>query len=245
MAARARIGCSGWMYPDWRGRAYPTGVPARAWFAEYAARFDTVELNATFYRLPTVATVERWAAAAPPGFVYAVKLGAFGSHRMKLRDPQRWLVNHLDRVRRLGDALGPNLVQLPPHWRRDVPRLRGFLDAAPRDVRWAVELRDRTWLHDDVYTVLAEYGAALCWHDLMPGVPRIVTTSWTYLRFHGPDAPRAPYRGRYTGRRLRPWVDRIAEWLDEGVDVFAYFNNDVDAAAVADATWLRDRVDPR
>lgn len=245
MTGRARIGCSGWMYREWRGVVYPEGTPVRRWFASYAERFETVELNATFYRLPTTETVERWAREAPPGFRYAVKVGMFGSHRMKLRDPEPWLANHLDRVRRLGPALGPNLLQLPPHWHRDAGRLRAFLEAAPRDLRWAVELRDPTWMHDDVYSVLADHDAALCLHDLLPGLPRLTTASWTYLRFHGPDAVHAQYRGHYTGRRLHPWVTRVGAWLDDGLDVYAYFNNDIGAAAVTDATWLRERLDAR
>src|ERR1043166_2923506 len=107
---RARIGCSGWVYDDWRGIVYPQRAPKRTWFAEYARLFDTVELNATFYRLPTPEAVTRWAEQAPPGFVYSLKLGAFGSHRMKLRDPASWLPNHVERAGLLGDALGPTLV---------------------------------------------------------------------------------------------------------------------------------------
>src|SRR4051794_25327915 len=107
-----RIGCSGWSYGDWRGVVYPADLPPRGWFDHYQQQFDTVELNSTFYRLPTPQAVEGWAAAARPGFVFAVKLGAFGSHRKKLSDAVTWLPNHLDRVRRLGDHLGPTLVQL-------------------------------------------------------------------------------------------------------------------------------------
>ena len=110
MTGEARIGCSGWQYRDWRGPVYPPELRARAWFPYYAARFDTVELNSTFYRLPDVKTVEQWARVAPPGFVYALKLGAFGSHRMKLRDAASWLPNHVDRATRVGAALGPTLV---------------------------------------------------------------------------------------------------------------------------------------
>jgi uncharacterized protein YecE (DUF72 family) len=239
----ARVGCSGWSYRDWRGVVYPSELPARSWFAWYGEQFDTVELNNTFYRLPPPRTVELWAAQAPPGFLYAVKLGAFGSHRMKLRDPERWLANHLDRVDRLGPALGPNLVQLPPRWRRDVGRLDDFLAQAPSHIRWAVELREPSWLHDDVYATLEKHGAALCLHDLLEGLPWERTTDWTYVRFHGPDAIAHPYRGRYTGRRLRPVADRLARWLDEGCDVFAYFNNDYEGNAVRDARWLRSALD--
>ncbi|MBA3655601.1 MAG: DUF72 domain-containing protein, partial [Actinobacteria bacterium] len=109
---RAHVGCSGWIYKDWRGVVYPADLSQRRWFEFYAGMFDTVEINNTFYRLPPATTVEHWAQQAPPGFTYAVKLGGFGSHRMKLRDAASWLPNHLDRVCRLGPSLGPTLVQL-------------------------------------------------------------------------------------------------------------------------------------
>jgi uncharacterized protein YecE (DUF72 family) len=239
---RARVGCSGWVYRDWRGPVYPIDLPQREWFGWYAARFDTVEINNTFYRLPTTTAVERWAAQAPADFVYAVKLGSFGSHRMKLRDAERWLPNHLDRVRRLGRALGPNLVQLPPRWKRNVERLDEFLTTAPSDVRWAVELRDPSWLHDDVFDVLTRHDAALCIHDLLPRHPWAQTASWTFVRFHGPRAMEEPYRGRYGGRRLGRVATRLSQWLDRGTDVYAYFNNDWDGNAVVDAQWLKARV---
>lgn len=120
MTGRAWIGCSGWSYKDWRGRVYPQAMPTTGWFAAYAEHFDTVEINNTFYRLPPASTVEGWARQAPEGFVYAVKMGGFGSHRKKLKDPEGWLGRHVDVVGRLGEHLGPNLVQLPPHWKRDV-----------------------------------------------------------------------------------------------------------------------------
>lgn len=238
----ARIGCSGWQYRDWRGVVYPASLPQRAWFDWYAEHFDTVELNSTFYRLPAPAVVESWARAAPPGFQYAVKVGAFGSHRMKLRDPERWLANHLDRVCRLGPSLGPNLVQLPPRWRRDAGRLDAFLAMAPTSLRWAVELREPSWIDDEVFAVLERHRAALVLHDLLPGLPHLVTAPFVYLRFHGPDAVAHPYRGRYGGRRLWRWADRAASWLADGLDVHAFFNNDYEGNAVADAGWLREAI---
>ena len=216
--------------------------PARTWFSLYAERFDTVEINNTFYRLPAATTVDAWAEQAPEGFCYAVKVGQFGSHRMKLRDAASWLPRHLERVERLGSHLGPNLLQLPPRWKRNPERLEEFLLAAPRHLRWAVELRDPSWVHDDVFDVLARHGAALCIHDLLPDHPWVRTTSWTYLRFHGPRALEEKYRGRYGGRRLAPVAKKAQAWIDEGTDVFAYFNNDYDGHAVADAEWLAQRL---
>jgi uncharacterized protein YecE (DUF72 family) len=245
VAGSARVGCSGWSYRDWRGRFYDPDRPARTWFEQYAAHFDTVELNATFYRLPTMAAVDRWREQAPDGFCYAAKVGQFCTHRMKLRDPGSWMPRHLERITGLEDHLGPNLFQLPPRWRRDAPRLDDALAATDPRLRWAVELRDPSWLHDEVFDVLARHGAALCLHDLLADHPRIRTTDWTYVRFHGPRALEEPYRGRYGYRRLTPFVELLGGWLDEGCDVFAYFNNDWDANAVADATWLRDHLAAR
>jgi uncharacterized protein YecE (DUF72 family) len=230
------------VYKDWRGIVYPEGLPQRRWFEHYASLFDTVEINNTFYRLPPPETVEKWSAQAPDGFTYAVKLGGFGSHRMKLRDAETWLPNHLDRVCRLGPHLGPNLVQLPPRWRRDLGRLDDFLSVAGTELRWAVELRDPSWVDDDVFALLEKHGAALCIHDLLPRRPWTRTTDWTYVRFHGPNAIEQPYNGLYGGRRLGRVASRLAAWLDEGCDVYGYFNNDWYGYAVEDAAWLRDRL---
>jgi uncharacterized protein YecE (DUF72 family) len=242
VTAEVRVGCSGWSYPDWRGIVYPTDAPARTWFPIYAEQFDTVEINNTFYRLPPESTIDQWAAQAPPGFCYAVKVGQFGSHRKKLGDAASWLPRHIERVERLGDHLGPNLVQLPPRWRRNAGRLEELLSVAPSTMRWAVEIRDPSWLHDEVFEVLARHGAALCIHDLIDDHPWERTASWTYVRFHGPQAVEAPYRGRYGGRRLAAVARRLQPWIDEGTSVFAYFNNDWDGNAVRDAQDLRARL---
>ncbi|MDQ2678636.1 MAG: DUF72 domain-containing protein [Actinomycetota bacterium] len=236
---RARVGCSGWSYADWRGPVYPVDTPQRRWFETYARSFDTVELNATFYRLPNDSTVRGWRAAAPDGFTYAVKVGQFGTHRKKLNDPTTWLNRHLERVALLGPSLGPQLVQLPPRWRRNTARLDEFLDAAPVHLRWAIEFRDPSWLTDDVFEVLARHGAALCWHDLLPSHPWERTAPFTYVRLHGPHALDRPYFGRYGARRLHRLADRLLERLAIGDDVYAYFNNDQQAAAVHDARQLR------
>jgi uncharacterized protein YecE (DUF72 family) len=239
-----RVGTSGWVYRDWRGPVYPPELPQRAWFAHYATLFNTVELNNTFYRLPPIETVDLWKRQAPPGFLYSLKLGAFGSHRMKLRDSASWLPNHVERASRLGSTLGPTLVQLPPRWRRNVERLDEFLSVAPRSMRWAVELRDPSWIHDDVFEVLRRHEAALCVHDLLPRQPSMLTTGWTYVRFHGPAAVERKYVGRYGGRRLWRRADLLARWLGQGYDVFAYFNNDYHGDAVHDARWLEQRLEP-
>ena len=242
MPGSVLIGCSGWQYRDWRGAVYPPDVPLRSWLHWYAQHLPTVELNASFYRLPRPESVAAWHDQVPDGFVFAVKLGAFGTHRKKLIDPDRWLKNHLEHFEPLGDRQGPTLVQLPPRWKRNDSRLDEFLAAAPRSMRWAVELRDPTWVHDEVFEVLQRHGAALCIHDLLADHPRVMTTDWTYVRFHGPDALHAPYRGAYSGSALRAW----GKWIDEisasGGDVYAYFNNDVEAQAFTDCRRLTEIV---
>ena len=184
---------------------------------------------------------------APPGFLYAVKVGRFGTHRKKLKDPD--VVDGRptsSASARSAQTRGPHLFQLPPRWHVDVGRLDAVLEVA-RDLaptwRWAVEVRDPTWLCDDVYAVLAHHGAALCIHDLLPHHPWVRTApDWTYVRFHGPDAANHAYVGRYTGRRLATPAARLAAWRDDGCDVYAYFNNDHGGAAVHDARWLRQRL---
>ncbi|MEY2521891.1 MAG: hypothetical protein QOJ66_456 [Ilumatobacteraceae bacterium] len=240
----ARVGCSGFSYRDWRGIVYPADMPQSRWLQHYATMFDTVELNNTFYRVPTAHAVEHWAASVPNDFMFAFKLGSFGTHRKKLRDPLSWLPKHIDRAERLGAKLGPTLVQLPPRWRRNAARLDEFLGLVPPTTRWAVEVRDSSWLHDEIFEVLRRHKVALCVHDLLADHPFVMTTDWTYIRFHGPNAISHPYRGAYGAHRLRPWADRLEHELDAGHDVYCYFNNDYDGHAVTDARWLHAALAP-
>jgi uncharacterized protein YecE (DUF72 family) len=241
-----RIGCSGWLYRDWRGLVYPQQLAQRAWFEHYTSLFDTVELNTTFYRLPKRESVQKWHDAAPPGFVYALKLGQFGSHRMKLNDAASWLPNHVDRATTLGRFLGPTLIQLPPKWRRNVERLDEFFAAThtseAQSMTWALEIREPSWLHDDVFHVLRRHNAALCVHDMIADHPFELTTDWTYVRFHGPDALRYKYWGLYGPERLEAWAQRLVELAARGISAYCYFNNDYQGFAVTDALWLRERV---
>lgn len=256
----ARVGCSGWSYKDW-GDAVYRGLPAGRWLACYANLFSTVELNNTFYRLPSPDTFDGWREQAPAKFVFAVKMHRYGTHRRRLREPQAWLGNQLQRVVRLGRATGPQLVQLPPRWKADRARLSEFCAAAieaeraaravwakesgspkARPLRWAVEFRDPSWLDDAIFAVLADYGFALCVHDMIERHPWELTTSWAYVRFHGPQGPQAKYAGEYGPELLTEPATRLARWLDQGHDIYAYFNNDRGGAAVRDATWLDKRL---
>jgi hypothetical protein len=155
---RLWVGASGYQYGHWRGVFYPEGLKPAAWLPYYAGHFDTVEINNTFYHLPRQEVFTAWRAQVPPGFRFGLKFSRFGSHMKKLKDPEQTVGLYLERAAGLGRCLGPILVQLPPRWGADPRRLADFLQAAPRRLRWAVELRDPSWYCEPVYRVLKEYG---------------------------------------------------------------------------------------
>ena len=235
-----RIGTSGYQYDHWQKRFYPEDVPKKDWFDFYAARFDSVEINNTFYSLPQADTFQRWREAAPEGFQYSLKFSRYGSHIKKLKDPDQTIATFLEVARELGPSLGPILVQLPPRWRPDPDRLDAFLRQAPRRHRWVIEVRDPAWLKEDIYAVLRQHSAALCIHDMIKGHPAELTADWTYLRFHGRQ-----YRGSYSPQYLSARADWIAGQLRDGRDVYVYFNNDEDAHAPHNARDLKRYVDRR
>jgi len=231
---RLRIGTSGYQYAHWKGRFYPAELGKKHWLSHYASVFDTVEINNTFYTLPKPGTFRRWCEAAPQGFEFALKFSRYASHIKRLRDPAEPIERFLAAADALGPALGPLLVQLPPNWRPNPQRLSEFLAAAPSTRRWAVEFRDPRWLNEETCAILQAHGAALCLQDLLGRPPRRLTADWTYLRYHG--GRRA---GGYSSQFLAAEARRIARWLDEGIDVYAYFNNDEDARAPENAQTLR------
>jgi uncharacterized protein YecE (DUF72 family) len=249
------VGCSGWTYKSWRGRYYPSTLPTNRWLEHYAAGFDCVETNGTFYRLPETHTFAEWAARTPPGFRMAVKASRFLTHMKRLIAAEEPLQRLLSRAAALGEKLGPILYQLPPDLQRNDERLRQFVAALPRTIRDAtgerrlrhvVEFRHPSWYVGATYDLLAAHDVTLCLHDKRgaeiaePDIGPIV-----YMRFHGRTGE---YVGRYSQRALLRSADAIAS--ARGVrDVWAFFNNDPDAAAVADAAVLRaallERLGPR
>ncbi|MDN3556764.1 DUF72 domain-containing protein [Halomonas maura] len=238
--SNVHIGTSGYQYDHWRGVFYPDALPRERWLAHYAEHFATLEINSTFYGLPTAATVQAWRDAVPAAFRFAVKFSRYGSHMKKLKAPQATIGHFVERVDPLGDRLGPILVQLPGRWRVDAGRLAAFLEAAPPGYRWAIEVRDASWWCEAVYRVLETHHAALCWHDGLVDHPRRLTADWTYLRFHGDHD-----RGRYSPQYLTAQARRLRALRDDGTDVYAYFNNDAAGHAVTNARRLRRYLDHR
>ena len=236
---RTQIGCSGWNYPHWRGAVYPAGLPQRRWLQHYVTLFDTVEVNATFYRLPTEAAACGWVEQTPAGFVFAVKASRYLTHVRRLGDVADGFARFAERIEPLVRAgkLGPVLWQLPATFRRDDARLAAALDALPPG-RHAFEFRHPSWFVREVYGLLRRQGAALVIAD-GPNVRDFrsleVTADWTYLRFHHGARGR---RGNYSAGELEEWAARIRRWR-RSVDVYAYFNNDWEGFAVRNALALR------
>lgn len=242
---RFRAGTSGYQYDEWRGLFYPEDLPKSDWFAFYAKSFDTVEINNTFYNLPSEETFKRWKRVAPEGFCYALKYSRYGSHMKRLKDPEKHVDNFWERAKLLGGKRGPILVQLPPRWHANPERLDTFLEYTSGHAQWVVEVRDPSWWCDAVYDVLKKHKAALCIHDMLEDEhPWVLTTDWTYLRFHG-TSPESKYAGSYPKKTLHAYADKIVKELNAGHDVYAYFNNDVGGHAVHNAQELRDAVGER
>jgi uncharacterized protein YecE (DUF72 family) len=236
---QVRVGTSGWIYKHWRGVVYPDGLPASRWLDFYARTFDTVELNNSFYRLPSVAVFRGWAAQAPPGFLFAVKASRYLTHMKKLKDPEEPLENVLGRARELGRRLGPVLYQLPPGWHVNLERLRHFLKLLPAGITHVLEFRDPTWYAPEVRAALEEFEVSFCMHDLRgEPSPEWVTGPAVYVRFHGPTT--RAYAGRYAKDHLHEWAKRIEEFRRAGRHVYAYFNNDDSGYAFANARELRE-----
>jgi uncharacterized protein YecE (DUF72 family) len=237
---RIRVGTSGWVYQHWRSLFYPDHLRQSDWFAYYARLFDTVEINNSFYRLPSAATFAAWREQAPPDFMYAVKASRFLTHMKKLRDPEEPLQRLFERVRCLGVTLGPVLYQLPPRWQVNLSRFEAFLAALPQGYTHVVEFRDASWLIDAVFRLMERYCVAHCIHDMQPlKIPARITAAPVYLRFHGDPA----HGGDYQETALETWAQQIRDWRDQGLDVYVYFNNDIGGYALEDAKTLRKLLD--
>lgn len=239
MAAEIRIGTSGYSYKHWRGRYYPEDLKPSEWLRYYLKDFDTVELNNTFYHLPTEDAFDNWRKATPHDFLFAVKGSRFLTHMVKLKDAQRGLVNFMPRAERLRWKLGPVLWQLPPKWNVNVERLEEFLSLLPKKHRYTFELRNPTWMTDQVYDVLHKYNAAFCIYELAGYQSALeITADWTYVRLHGPT--QFKYQGSYSDKQLAAWAKRIEEWSKKLKAIYVYFDNDDSAFAVKNALKLKE-----
>jgi uncharacterized protein YecE (DUF72 family) len=233
-----RVGTSGWIYRSWRGPFYPQPLAQRLWLDHYAGVFDTAEINATFYRLPTQAAVARWRETTPNGFLFAWKASRFITHMKRLRDPETSLARIFAPMETLGPKLGPALFQLPPQMSLDLPRLEAFLALLSPGRRHVLEFRHRSWYVDAVLAALSRANVALCISDHHHApAPWASTADFVYVRGHGPGGH---YSGSYSDSELGHWAAKIDGWRAKGRDVFAYFDNDIGCAAPGDAVRLKD-----
>jgi uncharacterized protein YecE (DUF72 family) len=237
---RIRVGCSGWSYASWRGRFYPERLPQRRWLEYYSRRFDCVEVNATFYRLPTKAAVETWARQVPPGFVFAVKASRYLTHVRRLRDAAAGLARLMERISPLADAglLGPILWQLPANFHRDDGRLHAAIGAMHAG-RHAIEFRHASWFVPEVLDELARNDIALAVGDTpkralpVPGP----TCDLAFLRLHHGHRGR---RGNYSKAELDAWAHTVERW--DAPTTFVFLNNDWEAFAIRNARHLQRRL---
>ena len=233
-----RVGCSGWQYRSWRGDLYPEGLPQNRWLEHYAREFDTVEVNSTFYRLARRDAVARWLEQTPPDFVFSLKASRYLIHMKKLRDIDQGIGRFYERIEPLvgSPKLGPVLWQLPEWFKRDDDTLASTLDLLPPG-RHCFEFRHPSWFCDDVYELLRWHGVALAYgdHPNRPFQRLVLTTDWTFVRFHHGHRGR---RGNYSESELREWAERL---LDVGreAECWVYFNNDWEVFAPRNAKTLR------
>ena len=233
---KAWIGTSGWIYKHWAESFYPDDWTKTQHLEFYAQHFPTVEINATFYRLPPISMVKGWVKKAPDDFIYAVKGSRYITHIKRLKAASAALKKYFTRIKYLRSRLGPILWQLPPNLQKDIPRLEKFLKILPADYQHAVEFRHPSWVDDETFSVLKKYKAAHVWlsSQRMP-LDFTVTADFIYARFHGLEHGAAH---DYTGEELRPWAEQLNKAAGEGKSSFVYFNNDLNTRAPLNAKML-------
>lgn len=231
------VGTSGWHYEDWRGLFYPKELARSKWLELYAQHFATVELNNSFYRLPSEKAFVNWREASPKGFIFAVKVSRFMTHIKRLKDVEEPLQNFLKRADLLKDKLGPLLYQLPPNMKRNDDRLEAFLAVLPGRYRHVFEFRHESWFDDGVFDTLKRYNAGWCVFD-MPDFasPVVATADFAYVRFHGSGGL---YCSNYSDKELANWTKKIVDLGKNLKSVYVYFNNDVAGYALDNARTLR------
>jgi uncharacterized protein YecE (DUF72 family) len=234
------IGCSGWHYKHWLGDFYPAGTKPAEFLSLYLKYFDTVEINNSFYRLPTENALETWRDSVPAHFHFSVKASRFITHNKKLKDGDDSFLLFFDRIKLLKDRLGPILFQLPPNWKYNGERLKEFLMNLPCGHDYVFEFRNRDWLREEMFDLLRKYHIGFCIHDMPESLtPEVVTAKLVYIRFHGNGAK---YGGGYPDEILEQWAKKIMAWNKDRIKIFVYFNNDIGGFAPRNALTLKDMV---
>ncbi len=231
------IGTSGWHYDHWIGPYYPKELAPQKFLQFYAQDFNSVEINNTFYHLPSIKAVKQWTQTVDKKFLFSVKASRYVTHVKRFKDPKKSLKKFFAAIKPLSSQIGVILFQTPPSLKIDLERLETFINALPDTYRFAFEFRNSSWYQDEVYALLKKKNMGFCIHDFDDiASPETVTASFVYLRFHGPSGY---YSGKYSLPTLRKWAKKITQWAKEGKEVFCYFNNDQAAYAVKNAKELK------
>ena len=232
------IGTSGWNYDHWRGPFYPDDLSQKEWLNFYCDHFQTVEINNSFYQLPSKSTFRKWRDTVPKSFTFSVKASRYITHMKKLKDPADALNNFYKGIEPLKDRIGPILFQLPPKWRLNIDRLESFLKLLSSDFEHTFEFRDESWFQNGVFELLEKHKAAFCiYHIEGRQSPRQVTADFVYIRLHGPEAA---YEGSYDGRTLAGWSRLFTKWRKGRKRIYCYFDNDQKGYAPLNAMKLQE-----
>ncbi len=230
---KIHIGTSGWHYKNWMGSFYPDGIKSPAFLDYYVKFFRTVEINNSFYRLPSRGTFALWKRTVPHDFVYAVKANQFITHMKQLREPKQHFNNFIGHADALEEKLGPILFQLPPDWNFNYERLVNFVNILPSSFRYAIEFRNYSWYNQQVYDLLHQKNIAFCIYEIDDHMsPMPVTAEYLYVRLHGPAGECA---GSYNESALARWVSQCKTWTAEGRDVYFFFDNNQQGYAACNA----------
>ncbi len=234
------IGTSGFSYRHWKGVFYPEELSQKKWLEFYTKSFNTLELNSTFYHLPKESTVKNWVKRTPNDFVFSVKASRFITHMKKLKDAQESIQLFMQRASLFMDKLGVILFQLPPSMKKDAALLKDFLLLLDKDKRYAFEFRHKSWISDDIYSILKEYNVAFCISDT-PEYPyaEVITANFSYIRLHGHTVL---YASNYTEEQLRRYAYLVNQWNKNGIFAYIYFDNDFSGYAVKNALQLKKMI---
>ena len=230
------IGTSGWHYEHWRNRFYPEQLTKAKWLEFYATHFATVELNNSFYHLPSETAFANWRDSSPANFIFAVKVSRFITHMKRLKNTEEAVDKFITRAKILDQKLGPLLYQLPPNMHRNDDLLESFLSTLPQGMKHVFEFRHQSWLEEKVFDILHKYNMGLCVFD-MPSIscPLVATADFAYVRFHGSTGL---YFSCYSDEELADWAKRLADLAPNLKALYIYFNNDAEAFAVRNALTL-------
>ncbi len=238
------IGTSGWFYDHWEKVFYPEKLSKSERLGFYSEYFSVVEINNTFYRLPTLKAVENWYSKTPKSFQFSVKVSRYITHLKRLKDCQSSIDKFLKRIGHLKEKLGPLLFQFPPSFHHDIEhleRVKAFIQQLPKEYSYTFEFRHSSWFVEETYALLREFKVALCITDLNGELsPVELTAPFAYVRLHG---PKSAYRGSYSFQKLKQWKERILEWKKQNIAAYCFFDNDEKAFAVADALRLKRLID--